>query len=113
MPMNSDKALSSAASRQGGESMSDFGISGIGNNAWSSQEFGARTVSGTLDAMNRSGPMNAAPVDRQTFGAAVVSKTLDYMNTDRSGAGSFGADYDFQKSVLGAWASGAILNNIV
>ncbi|WP_035069093.1 hypothetical protein [Nitratidesulfovibrio termitidis] len=55
--------------------------------------------------------------DSQTFGAAVVGKTLDYMNAPGLGStggtgstgwsGSMSADYDFQKSVLGAAYSGA------
>ena len=49
---------------------------------------------------------SSAPMDRQTFGAAVVSKTLDYMNSGSGSSGSLNSDYDFQKSVLGSYASG-------
>ncbi|MCM0756239.1 hypothetical protein M7784_13445 [Desulfovibrio aminophilus] len=84
--------------------MSDYGISSIGSSSWSTQASG-------MDAM--AGSQSAAKADRQLFGAAVVEKTLDYMNSGSSGTGSLNADYDFQKSVLGGWATGAVLNNIV
>lgn len=108
--------------------MSDLGISStsagsFGNSGspgvWDSQTFGAAVVSKTLDTMNgvASSPLQAAPWDKQTFGAAVVGKTLDYMNAPGLGgtggtgskgwSGSMSADYDFQKSVLGAAYSGA------
>lgn len=54
----------------------------------------------------------ASAMDAQTFGAQVVTKTLDYMNQHQS-SGQSNSNYDFQKSVLGAWASGAIVNNLV
>ncbi|EGY24062.1 hypothetical protein DA2_3713 [Desulfovibrio sp. A2] len=102
--------------------MSDLGVSSAsmvgGSGVWDSQTFGAAVVSRTLDTMNgvSSSSMQAAPWDKQTFGAAVVSKTLDYMNSPGLGgsgnsgssgwSGSMSADYDFQKSVLGAAYSG-------
>ncbi len=72
------------------------------------QAIGAEVVTKTLDTMNgMSGKSSSpAPVDRETAGAAVVSKTLDYLNAGKKPSGSTGADYDFQKSVLGAAYSG-------
>lgn len=82
------------------------------------QAFGAAVVSKTMDYMNnfsgsRGASFSAAPVDKQTFGAAVVSRTLDTLN---SGQGYThrnqhanqlsGADYGFQKDVLGAYMAG-------
>ena len=46
-----------------------------------------------------------APADAETFGAQVVTKTLDTMN--KAPSGGTNADYDFQKSVLGAAYTGA------
>lgn len=92
--------------------MSDFSIGGVGGVGMDSQTFGAQTVSKTLDTMNNSSGTTAAPTDQQTFGAAVVSKTLDYMNANPAGSGA-NADYEFQKDVLGAAASKAIVDNIV
>ncbi|HBR06039.1 MAG TPA: hypothetical protein DD766_02820 [Desulfovibrio sp.] len=68
-----------------------------------------------MDALSGSVAGLASATDRQVFGAQVVSTTLDYMNQHQNhGSGSgHNADYDFQKSVLGAWASGAIVNNLV
>ncbi len=49
--------------------------------------------------------MMAKAVQQQQFGAQVVSKTLNKMNQSQNGPG-FGQDssYDFQTSVLGAYA---------
>ena len=78
------------------------GISnGNGAVAVDRQSFGAKVVSGTLDALNGKSPSAAAPVDRQSFGAAVVSGTLDAMNTDPV-SGKTDPDYDAQKKVLAA-----------
>lgn len=55
----------------------------------------------------------ASASDRQVFGAQVVTKTLDYMNQNHGSSSGHNADYDFQKSVLGAAASKAIVDNLV
>lgn len=58
-------------------------------------------------------------VEQQDVGAQVVSKTLDKVNqyTAKDQAPVYNAsnaDYDFQKSVLGAYAGkGTLINSIV
>lgn len=64
-----------------------------------------------MDATSGSVASLASSSDRQVFGAQVVAKTLDYMNQNHGSNNGQNAGYDFQKSVLGAWASGAIVNN--
>lgn len=91
--------------------MSDMSIGGAGSSL-GDQLFGARVVSKTLDTLNNTSGMTAVPTDRQTFGAAVVGKTLDTMNANPPG-GASDAGYGFQKDVLGAAASKAIVDNIV
>jgi len=68
-------------------------------------------MSGSITASSGLGNM-AQAMDKQMFGAEVVSKTLDYMNQNQNGYSFGGADYDFQKSVLGPAYSGtgAIMN---
>lgn len=86
------------------------GISnGNGSVAVDRQTFGAQVVSGTLDALNGKSPSASAPVDRQSFGAAVVSGTLDAMNTDPV-SGKTDPNYEAQKKVLEAHATGTILD---
>lgn len=79
------------------------------------ETFGAAVVSETLDRMNgmggRSGP---APVDRESAEASLVSKTFDYMNSGSSGSDAgMSQSYDFQTSVLGAYATGALVNTMI
>lgn len=54
-------------------------------------DYGMNSISGLASAM-----------EQQTFGAQVVTKTLDYMNQNHGSSSGHNADYDFQKSVLGA-----------
>lgn len=55
-----------------------------------------------MDEMTASVASLASASDRQVFGAQVVAKTLDYMNQNQGQSSGQNADYDFQKSVLGA-----------
>jgi len=86
-------------------------IGGLGD-----QTFGAAVVSETLDIMNNSGGGSSfAPVDKESAEGALVSKTLDYMNSGPSSGDPTGMDqsYDFQKDVLGAYATGALVNKSI
>lgn len=78
--------------------------------------FGAAVVSETLDIMNNSGGSSSfAPVDKASAEASLVSKTLDYMNSGSSSGDKTGMaqSYDFQTSVLGAYAKGSIINTMI
>lgn len=67
-----------------------------------------------MDEMTASVASLAIASDRQVFGAQVVAKTLDYMNQNHGSSSGQNADYDFQKSVLGAaYGSKAIFNVMV
>ena len=80
------------------------------------ETFGAAVVSETLDIMNDSGGgSRLAPVDKASAEASLVSKTLDYMNQGASSGDSTGMaqSYDFQTSVLGAYAKGSLVNTMI
>ena len=92
-------------------------IGGFGRPApFDRETFGAAVVSETLDIMNDSGGGSSlAPVDKASAEASLVSKTLDYMNQGASSGDSTGMaqSYDFQTSVLGAYAKGSIVNTMI
>ncbi|BCS86866.1 hypothetical protein [Pseudodesulfovibrio sediminis] len=92
-------------------------LSGLGGSSPFDQEtFGAAVVSKTLDYMNNSGSGSSpAPVDQASAEASLVSKTLDYMNPGSSSDDKTGMaqSYDFQTSVLGAHAKGAVIDTII
>jgi hypothetical protein len=92
-------------------------IGGLGGSSPFDQEtFGAAVVSKTLDYMNNSGNGSSfAPVDKASAEGALVSKTLDYMNSGASAGDKTGMaqSYDFQTSVLGAYAKGSLINTIL
>lgn len=92
-------------------------IGGLGGSSPFDQEtFGAAVVSKTLDYMNNSGSSSSfAPVDKASAEGALVSKTLDYMNSGSSSGDKTGMaqSYDFQTSVLGAYAKGSVINTII
>lgn len=79
------------------------------------QTFGAAVVSETLDTMNGMGSsQNMAPVDKESAEASLVSKTFDYMNSGSSGDDAgMAQSYDFQTNVLGAYATGALVNSMI
>ncbi|WP_419787635.1 hypothetical protein [Pseudodesulfovibrio sp.] len=86
-------------------------IGGLGD-----QTFGAAVVSETLDIMNNSGGGSSlAPVDKASAEGALVSKTLDYMNSGTVAGDTTGMSqsYDFQKDVLGAYGTGALVNTMI
>lgn len=90
------------------------GISnGNGAVALDRQSFGAQVVTRTLDTLNGASPSAPAPVGRQGFGAAVVAGTLDALNVNQAGgkgAAQTASDFDMQKKVLGAHATGAVFD---
>lgn len=93
-------------------------IGGLGGSVapFDRETFGAAVVSTTLDYMNDSGSSTSfAPVDKTSAEASLVSKTLDYMNSGPSSGDTAGMSqsYDFQTSVLGAYAKGSIINNMI
>ena len=92
-------------------------IGGLGGSSpFDQSTFGAAVVSKTLDYMNNSGSgSNFAPVDKASAEASLVSKTMDYMNSGSSSGDQTGMaqSYDFQTSVLGAFAKGSIINAII
>ena len=81
-------------------------IDSIGGYSSSPTQAYGNDLSSQYQSSTAADSMNSAPMDKQTFGAAVVSKTLDYMNSGSGSSGSLNSDYDFQKSVLGSYASG-------
>jgi len=86
-------------------------IGGLGD-----QTFGAAVVSETLDIMNNSGGGSGMlPVDKASAEGALVSKTLDYMNSGTSAGDPTGMaqSYDFQTDVLGAYATGSLVNRMI
>ncbi|WP_291328834.1 hypothetical protein [Desulfovibrio sp. UCD-KL4C] len=64
-----------------------------------------------ISAINSGDFTISAATEKQLFGAQVVTKTLDYLNSSQTSS-STNSDYDFQKSVLGAYfaGKGAIAN---
>jgi hypothetical protein len=87
-----------------------------GGSPFDQQTFGAAVVSETLDFMNNSGSGSGfAPVDKQSAEGALVSKTLDFMNSGSSSGDSSGMaqSYNFQTDVLGGFAKGSIINNMI
>jgi hypothetical protein len=90
-------------------------IGGFGSpQPFDQQTFGAAVVSETLDIMNDTGS-TPAPVDKESAEAAIVSKTLDYMNSGSNSGDSAGMaqSYDFQTDVLGAYAKGNLINQMI
>lgn len=90
------------------------GLGGFG--AFDQQTFGAAVVSETLDYMNNSGSGSSfAPVDKASAEGALVSKTLDYMNSGSTSGDKTGMaqSYDFQTSVLGAFAKGSVIDTMI
>ena len=93
-----------------------IGINGIGGAApFDRETFGAAVATETLNALNNAGDTAAlAPVDRESAEASLVSKTLDSNNSGSSGNLSGAAvSFDFQTSVLGAHATGALLSETI
>ena len=91
-------------------------IGGLGGpSPFDQQTFGAAVVSETLDIMNNTGGSSFAPVDKASAEASLVSKTLDYMNSGSSSGSDAGMaqSYDFQTSVLGAYAKGSVINTMI
>lgn len=90
-------------------------IGGFGNPMpYDKDTFGAAVVSETLDIMNGTGS-SPAPVDKASAEASLVSKTLDYMNTGSKTGQEAGMaqSYDFQTDVLGAYAKGNLINQLI
>lgn len=86
--------------------MTTDSISGL-SSALNLQSFGSQVVSSTLDTMNgQSSSSNMNITDKDSFGAAVVGKTLDYMNSGSSHQSDMAQTYEFNKDVLGGYASG-------
>jgi len=92
-------------------------IGGLGGSSpFDQQTFGAAVVSETLDIMNNSGSGSSfAPVDKASAEASLVSKTLDYMNSGSSSGDKAGMaqSFDFQTSVLGAYAKGSVIDTMI
>jgi len=87
-----------------------------GSSPFDQQTFGAAVVSKTLDYMNNSGSGSGfTPVDKASAEASLVSKTLNYMNSGSSSGDQTGMaqSYDFQTSVLGAFAKGSVIDTII
>ena len=90
-------------------------INGLGSpQPFDRETFGAAVVSETLDIMNGTGS-TPAPVDKESAEAAVVSKSLDYMNSGSNSGDTAGMaqSYDFQTDVLGAYAKGNLINQMI
>ncbi|MDD3313720.1 hypothetical protein [Pseudodesulfovibrio sp.] len=86
-------------------------IGGLGT-----QAFGAAVASETLDILNNSGGGSGMlPADKASVAGALVSKTLNNMNSGTSAGDPTGMaqSYDFQQAVLGAHATGSLLDSII